>query len=183
MPSYIQAQCQSIGWTTEKQKRKKKLLFHRSTVGFFVTCGVHQACQNLIPNQKFPERKNFCLKNSSPVNHETEYLGVLCLLGQSTFGCLFLSYSLLLPSTNESPPLFGQGKIHFHFLGTISGFSPPCITIIPNCQMLPHCRTCVGTHGVKSTKTVTQEENSVWAQGENQNYRWIPDCCTSPSGI
>lgn len=28
--------------------------------------------------------------------------------------------------------------------------------------------TCVGTHGVKSTKTVTQEENSVWAQDKTR---------------
>lgn len=62
--------------TTEKQKRKNESLVHRSTMGFIVTCGVHQRgswqVRTSFPTRKFPERKNLCLKNSSPANQETE---------------------------------------------------------------------------------------------------------------
>lgn len=62
MPSDIEIQCQSIGWTTEKQKRKKlhELLTEVPWISL-LHVGVLLACQNLIPNQENSREEEFAL--------------------------------------------------------------------------------------------------------------------------
>lgn len=75
-PHILKYNARALGEQQKKEKRKNAWLAHRSTMDFIVTCGVHQRgswhVRTSFPTRKIPERKNLCLKRSSPVNQETE---------------------------------------------------------------------------------------------------------------
>lgn len=112
-PHIFKHSARALGERQKNGREKMNNLFTEVPWVSLLRVGVHQRgswrVKTSFPTRKVPERKNLCLKNSSPVNHETEISWCALLPWAKHFGCLFPSYSLLLPFTNECPPLFGQG--------------------------------------------------------------------------